>query len=359
MEEIAMPFEPGPANPQPFSAGIHTVPSFDVIDALASAPAGADKMRMLRQRSNDGNALIPKFEDLREASMKRIDAENTHRRLISHPQDGGFGLKPDDRRVIAAEKHLEKMTADFKRLQELQEVRSAAWQTASAALANVENWLRHGVPGNCKLEAVEVEQPKLLKNEGLLDGVDRFRRRGREVKAAIHTIQSSCYPRSFACAEIRREVETLAVRGTPVVSDVIEHAGKIVWPMQRVTSEVIGAEQRARAFTEIPDTLALFAFVHKDALLAVLDALIDAEADDAASLSHEERQRREAEALGDLLDIERQEAALVWQAQAQGLPVEHRADISPLALLGLQLVSAPRAAPPPTSPEHAYDIVRR
>jgi hypothetical protein len=40
--------------------------------------------------------------------------------------------------------------------------------------------------------------------------------------------------------------------------------------------------------------------------------------------------------MGDLLAVERDEAALVWQAQAQNLPVEHRADISPLALLGLR-----------------------
>ena len=39
--------------------------------------------------------------------------------------------------------------------------------------------------------------------------------------------------------------------------------------------------------------------------------------------------------LGDLLAVERDEAALVWTAQSQGMPVEHRADISPLALLGL------------------------
>jgi hypothetical protein len=49
--------------------------------------------------------------------------------LTDHPQEFGFGLKPGDPRVVAAQRHLEKMTADFKRLTELQEVRSAAWQT--------------------------------------------------------------------------------------------------------------------------------------------------------------------------------------------------------------------------------------
>jgi hypothetical protein len=43
--------------------------------------------------------------------------------------------------------------------------------------------------------------------------------------------------------------------------------------------------------------------------------------------------------MGDLLDIERQECVLVWQAQAQSLPVEHR-DCSPLAILGCRLMTA-------------------
>ena len=127
--------------------------------------------------------------------------------------------------------------------------------------------------------------------------------------------------------------------------------------MTRLRSEMLGAEQRALAFTEVPDAVALAAWLHKDALIKRLDAEIDTEADDAAALSHEARQKAEAEVQSDLLAVERDESALVFKAWADGLPCEHRSDCSPLALLGLRLVTAPRAAPPPTSPEHGYNIV--
>ena len=88
------------------------------------------------------------------------------KRLTSHPHDGGFNLEPDDHRVEAANKVLEKATADFRRLQELQTVRTAAWQSASGALANAETWLKSGRPGNTTLEAAaEVDQPRMLKGE--------------------------------------------------------------------------------------------------------------------------------------------------------------------------------------------------
>jgi hypothetical protein len=57
--------------------------------------------------------------------------------------------------------------------------------------------------------------------------------------------------------------------------------------------------------------------------------------------------------MGDLLAVERDEAAVVWSAMAQNLPVEHRADINPVALLGVRLVTAPAVNPSPeTSPQH-------
>jgi hypothetical protein len=60
----------------------------------------------------------------------------------------------------------------------------------------------------------------------------------------------------------------------------------------------------------------------------------------------------------DLLDIERQETELVFRGQSERLPIEHRADISPLALLGLQLVTRGAAAAlPETSPGLAIDVL--
>jgi hypothetical protein len=96
---------------------------------------------------------------------------------------------------------------------------------------------------------------------------------------------------------------------------------------------------------------------NKDALAAALDREIVSESDDKAALSQEAREKAEAEVTAELLAVERDESALVFQEQAQGLPLEHRADISPVALLALRLVTTSRSdALPGTSAEHAYDI---
>ena len=60
---------------------------------------------------------------------------------------------------------------------------------------------------------------------------------------------------------------------------------------------------------------------------------------------------------GDLLHTEYDEARLVWQAQADKLPVEHRSDCAPAAILQVRLVTAPHTNRSGTSPEHAWNIV--
>jgi hypothetical protein len=341
---------------QPFSAGVQLQPTFDVIEALP--PVAADKLRALRQRSVDAHAVIPMFEDVRQASMSRVEAENALRRLTSHPQDGGFGLEIEDRRVIEAQKRLDKATADFRRLQELQEVRSAAWQTASAALANVESWLRDGRPHGTALEVIETEV-KLTKGEGVLDAVERVRRRVRELRADLHRIDSAPYPSSYAKAQMRAQIEALAMQGAPSVSSLIELDGKVEFATTRQQSQVFNAQERSLAFTEITDAVATLAWLLQETLIKRLDAEIATEADDGAALTHETRQQRTAEVMSDLLATERDECALVFSAQAQGLPVEHRRDVNVIALLGLKLVTLTNGHAPETSWQHAYDIVRR
>ena len=128
------------------------------------------------------------------------------------------------------------------------------------------------------------------------------------------------------------------MQGAPTVAMLIEHDGDLIWPMTRLRSEVLGAEHPALAFAEVPDTVALLAWLHRDLLIKRLDAEIDTESDDASALTHEARQQAEAEVQGDLLDVERQEAALMWQAQAARSALSSIAATSArIALLGVRL----------------------
>jgi hypothetical protein len=177
---------------------------------------------------------------LRAWSVSR--RENALRRLRSHPQDFGSNLPETDRRVILAQQALTKAIEDQRRLQERSERRAAARQAALRVLAAAETWLREGVPGNCRIEPIETEPPKLNKGESSLDGVERFRRRGREIKATIHTIQSSCFPKSYCKQRAHGMVEGVA--RAPDVSMLVELDRAIAWPD---AAPDIGGDRRGAA----------------------------------------------------------------------------------------------------------------
>jgi hypothetical protein len=353
-EPAASGFQPGPVDTvtaqPPFSAGVHTVPSFDVVELLPER--AQDRLRKLRQRAADLHAIIPPFAELQEASAARIGAENRVRQLQAHPQEFGQGLSPDHPSVVQAQKVLDRATRELELIKQRSEDRAAAWRAASAPVAVCDDWLRHGRPHGTILEDHETEVPKLGKNEpSLIDAIENRRRRCRELKADIHRVRSACYTKAEAMALVSATVENWGSNGIDT-SATIEHLSQPTIPTKTVQAKVhnVPGAPAAVVFVEVPDVIGIFSTVLKDQFIAWLAADVDRNADPKGALSHEARQQQETELMGDLLDVERQEAALTWSAIEQSLPVQF-GNINPLAILGCRLITAPRAdASPETSP---------
>ena len=81
------------------------------------------------------------------------------------------------------------------------------------------------------------------------------------------------------------------------------------------------------------------------------------ECDDAAALSHTDRETSAAVVMGDLLAVEYDEANLIWRAIEEKLPCEFRADCPAQCILQVRLVTAPRSNGSGSSPSMAYDVI--
>jgi len=349
-----MTFEPGRPTP-PLAVSFDRQP--DVVASLP--PNAADKLRMLRDRVDDLHRLLPDFEDRRAAGEARLASEERLRRLTAHQQQGGFNLGPDDPRVKAAQRDLKTLTAEAKRLTDNYERKSAAWREASTTLSNVESWLSGGKPSGVVLRDHAEETLKLPKDEDVLTFIERQRRRVREARAALHTIESSPFPSAYCKRRMIEQITALAERGRPSVSRLVEHdaaAGVDFADEHRTVSVTLAKEATVVGWME-PDALALVCWLHKDALIARLDEEIISEADDDSALSHQERERRAAEVQSSLLATERIDCAATWLAMSQNLPVEFRPDTNPVALLNVALVVAQAVPSRGSSIEHAISRV--
>jgi hypothetical protein len=321
-------------------------------------------LEALRYRAASLHALCIPFSDVEEASTTRLQAEQRLKRLQASPQEDGFNLPPEDARTVAAQRDLAKATAAFKLLNERREARAKAWADAARVLSAIDSWISDGRPRNAVLDDYEGPEPKLARGEaGLLDAIETRRRRVKELHAELDRIRSAPYPSSHAKQKMRSQIAALAQRGAASVSGLVKNDDEVAFQLERKSVPVVvtvgkGTGATVAAWQQF-DSLGAFCWLHKDALVAKLDREIEAAADDKNSLSSTDREKAEARVLSEQLAIEREESSFVFEAQSRNLPVEHRADISPLAILGMQLVTAPRAAlaSPASSLEHAFGVV--
>jgi len=320
-------------------------------------------MTSLRQRTIDAHALLTSSDTLRELREVKGDHQRRLSELTRHRGLGGHALDDSAPQVIDERKKLARVEVELARLKELDEVRVARWRDAGALEQQLVAWLRTGIPGNCRLVEVE-DQPAaelLKKGETVATAVERCRFRLRELQADAHRVRSSPFPSSDAKRKVREQIDTLADAAEPDTTRVVELLEPVAFVTTALRADIHNAGA-AVAFSEVPDAIGLIAWLFRDQLIAKVEASIDAVADDKAALSERERQEQEAVILADALVIERQEVALILHAETQGMTMDFRKDTDPRAVLGVRLVTVPRAAgdamlSPGSSLSHAIDFV--
>jgi hypothetical protein len=318
----------------------------DPVDAL---PIGEPRRKLiaLRQRSQDARAIwLPISDEIRELRVERQRADIRLKQLQLRRGAGGPDLDDDDVQVIDVRKTIARIDADMTRLQSLEQHRGAVMRNTGQVLTHTEDWLRSGRPAGTRLtEAPAIAVADIMrKGERAADALERVRMRLRELDADSHRVNSAPYPSADVKKKMREEIENLAMRGVPHVGALVETFGAIGWPRDPLALPLVaigdkGVPLVGNAVGDVPDVLAMFAWLHRPALLKALDGLVDSESDDAAALSVEAREVKLSELAADKLATERVECALVFAMQEQSEAVEHRVDANPCALLNVTLVT--------------------
>jgi hypothetical protein len=304
------------------------------------------RLDQLTYRKDDRHRLLPDLETRQHANSARAECARLIERMLLPRVHGGHGFNEDSPQVLQEQARLARLTAEAARLQTQYEVRGQEYTAASQVLSAALSFLRNAPPGTL-VDDDNVPTPALNGKVGLLDQLEHARHRGRTLAADLHAIRSSPWPSAHAKAKARTEVEALAQHGAISVSHLIEANGSLVFPVMRVSSQLFNVQpvegaRGAIAFAnDLPNTLAILAWVHRDAVIAAVNRAIDEEADDKSALGDSERRKREQQVLADILQNDRLEAAICWAAIDAQLPCEHRLGCTPAAVLQCRTVKAP------------------
>lgn len=315
----------------------------------------ASRLKRLKQRAVDARQLLPDRGTIDALRIDKSQAEQRLARLRRSGSQGGFAIEGDSHPAVRTElRKLAAINSELSRLLELDQQRSDVWTKRGQLLSKTESWLRDGRPDGTAISVVEIEPPPLKKGQSIFDAVEAHRFRLRELRANFHRVRSAPYPLAEARAKITAQIDQLAQSGQPYVDSVIEHLNDVVFATMTQTSLVYNLPMPAdgcAAIGTVPDLLGLFAWLNHDALIDALCAKAAEAADDQHALGAIERAEKEAEIMTDVLALEREEVSLIWAAEAEGLTIEFRPDVSPEAVLGIEItVAAPAISVRPWFP---------
>ena len=190
---------------------------------------------------------------------------------------------------------------------------------------------------------------------------ERYRLRQRECDADAHRVNSQQWPISVGEADARALIARRADAGRPDLENAIEHGMPISFATAQLSGLVYNVDARgAVGFIEVEDAVGFVCWLFEKELLTKISAGFS-EIGDAGhdALDQQQRETILATISADRLAAERAECSLIWAAAAErGEIIDFRGDTTPMAAVGVSLRTVPCAAPPPTSPEHGYDIVR-
>ena len=161
--------------------------------------------------------------------------------------------------------------------------------------------------------------------------IERCRERINQLQAELAEVEAAPLPSSVAKKRAAEQISALASGRRPDVMQLILDArGSISWPTRHdhVLSEHGGS-------VSSQDAVGLLAWLFKDQMIAAVNREIDAAAMDDEALSPADKAKKLAELRAEILACERDECAFIDQAAKDGMSIAYRADISILALLGL------------------------
>jgi hypothetical protein len=320
--------------PPRFDPALIGPPAGDSILAVLPASA-AEKLRGFQASRDDLRAVLrAASDDFYEAQQDRRDAERRLRDLQAMP-------RASISEMAQARTTRDRLTDQLSRIQDRIDARRARADHLAELVANLERWVRSLTPGT-PIRAHEHPAPKLAKGETLPAAVERVRTARARLAADFHATRSAPIPSAAAKAIIRAQVDALAQRGRPDVFPVLE-GGQLAWPVAEMNVPTVGAAVTAEGRTAVSglalyratDTFAVLAWLHRDRIIAALEAEVDSLANDSAALDDATRAAREAELLARILEAERDEEALIVMGEAQGTEVARRREADPRAVLGV------------------------
>jgi hypothetical protein len=301
-------------------------------------PVASKKYEGLRRATVRARSLIEGLRSELDRARETRDQMQTELEVLdpAHPATFEFEECPDGgrRRVPSGRPVREALVASLDAAKD--EIRRLQQEQQAIVRPNIEaleDWIAR-LDHSAKFVPARVPPVKISKSETVAGALGKVLGDQKRIEALIAKIQDAPRTTEEAKQGLRAQIEALAARGRPDVMPLFD--GDLVnWPRLQVIGGGAGLHQYS-VVSEVADTEAVFAWLHRDALVAALDKEVEtARADDADALSAEEQNAQLSQLTAALLVLQHQGEALISQLEGDGIPVKRTCTL-PEVLLGIE-----------------------
>ena len=270
-----------------------------------------------------------------KARRERDELERDRARLVDSQSGLRFQsevARDTDRRIAQIDEALEVANAAFEKAWQKLEAATEIWNARGQLCSHLDYWMRHHGDLAGLEQAERPTPPKPTGSQGWAGALASVRKDLARLDADAHAVKTAPMMAIEAKEAARRHVAELADKSRPDVRWLVEFGRQIEWPRGNLR-DIGGAGAVAVA---MPDARGLMAWLHPEAMVAALEAEIDAVADDGQAIGADEREARLAQIAAEKLQAERREEATIMAASAAGTTLERRPDADPRAVLAVQ-----------------------
>jgi hypothetical protein len=296
----------------------------------------AKKLAKLRHEHDDLASLISAdFDRQQDLILQRTRATAEVRRLLQ-PEVGHHFVTDDYPPLVAARNEFNRVSSQLEHLNALQQDRSKRKNVLGQLINGIERYVA-SQKGRTTIAFFDLPEVEITEAPAL--AVERVRTKRREKLSELAEVEAAPPHPDLLRSKGRAQIEALAKRGRINFSRLIETGGPIIFPEQRHSFEAHGfvAQENAPRIhatvgANLPDVLAMVAFLQPELLLKKMEEAIAAGTSDEEALTEAERTTRIADIKADLLAIERNEEAFV---ELCGTEVLRRPDADVRAVFGI------------------------
>jgi hypothetical protein len=202
--------------------------------------------------------------------------------------------------------------------------------------SDILDWLASQSP-SVKFIAAPVPLVKPAKGDTLSDALNKNRQAQSAIRDELSAAENARCTIAEAKDRMRAAVANLAEKGRPDIGNLF-HAGEIGWADTQLTAGGHGHHDTVVS-TTVRDAFALTIWAHQEAIVERLAAEIDRAGNDTNALSREAQTARVAQCERALIDLQRQEEAIIERLEAEGIHVR-RTCSDPLILLGIEFAQS-------------------